>query len=161
MTGKKIVIAEDHTILREGLRSLLSEEFEVVAEAKDGLDAIQCVERCRPDLILLDLSMPKMSGIELLKELRADRDQRAFSRDKNSGFDHSRLRGTHPGSLSIWSGWLLPERCEPQRAADCFEERSFRKVLSEPRDLRESSGRLSQAKRDQPVQHLMGRTHST
>ena len=69
---KKIVIAEDHTILREGLRSLLtsSNEFEVVGEAVDGLDAIRCVESCNPDLILLDLAMPKMNGIEAIKEIK-------------------------------------------------------------------------------------------
>jgi len=69
---KKIVIAEDHTILREGLRSLLSssDEFEVVGEAVDGLDAIRCVENYHPDLILLDLAMPRMNGIEAIKEIK-------------------------------------------------------------------------------------------
>jgi len=69
---KKIVIAEDHTILREGLRSLLTSnsEFEVVGEAVDGLDAIRCVESCNPDLILLDLAMPRMNGIEAVKEIK-------------------------------------------------------------------------------------------
>ena len=69
---KQIVIAEDHTILREGLRSLLasSDEFEVVGEAVDGLDAIRCVESCNPDLILLDLAMPRMNGIEAVKEIK-------------------------------------------------------------------------------------------
>jgi DNA-binding NarL/FixJ family response regulator len=72
-TGKKIVIAEDHTILRDGLRSLLSSEgqYEVAGEAADGLEAIQCIERCRPDLILLDLSMPRMSGASVIKEVKA------------------------------------------------------------------------------------------
>ena len=69
---RKIVIAEDHTILREGLRSLLSssEDLEVVGEAENGLDAIRCVEERSPDLILLDLAMPKMSGVEAVKEIK-------------------------------------------------------------------------------------------
>jgi DNA-binding NarL/FixJ family response regulator len=68
---KQIVIAEDHTILREGLRFLLNgEDYEVVAEAKDGLDAVQCVESHKPDLILLDLAMPKMNGISVIKEIK-------------------------------------------------------------------------------------------
>ena len=70
---KKIVIAEDHAILRDGLRSLLKsdEQCEVVGEAADGLEAIQCTEQYSPDLILLDLSMPKMSGSSVIKEVKA------------------------------------------------------------------------------------------
>ncbi|MFW6147634.1 MAG: response regulator [Thermodesulfobacteriota bacterium] len=72
-TAKKIVIAEDHTILREGLRSLLNsaEQYEVAGEAADGLEAIHCVERCNPDLILLDLSMPRMGGASVIKEVKS------------------------------------------------------------------------------------------
>jgi DNA-binding NarL/FixJ family response regulator len=68
----RIVIAEDHTILREGLCALLNahEEFEVIGEAKDGLEAISCVERLQPDLLLVDLSMPKMSGISAISQIR-------------------------------------------------------------------------------------------
>jgi DNA-binding NarL/FixJ family response regulator len=68
---KRIVIAEDHKILREGLRALLSGErdLEVIGEAEDGLEAIRCVETLRPDLVLMDLSMPKMNGISAIKEI--------------------------------------------------------------------------------------------
>lgn len=68
----RIVIAEDHTILREGLRSLLSShpEFEIVGEAEDGREAIQCVEKFKPDLILTDLSMPRMNGMEAIREIK-------------------------------------------------------------------------------------------
>ncbi len=68
----RIVIAEDHTILREGLRSLLSSspDFEVVAEAEDGREAIRCVEKLKPDLILTDLSMPRMNGMEAIREIK-------------------------------------------------------------------------------------------
>jgi DNA-binding NarL/FixJ family response regulator len=69
---KKIVIAEDQTLVRQGLRSLLSSEPElkVVAEAENGLEAIRCASKYKPDLILLDLAMPKMSGISALKEIK-------------------------------------------------------------------------------------------
>ena len=68
----RIVIAEDHTILRDGLRSLLSSDpnFEIVGEAGDGREAIKCVEKFRPDLILTDLSMPRMNGMEAIKEIK-------------------------------------------------------------------------------------------
>lgn len=74
LMGKKhrIVIAEDHTILREGLRALLSfhPEVDVVGEAEDGLEAIRRVEKLTPDLLLMDLSMPRMSGMAALKDIK-------------------------------------------------------------------------------------------
>jgi DNA-binding NarL/FixJ family response regulator len=68
----KIVIAEDHRILRELLARFLSDTngAEVVAEAEDGLDALHCVEELRPDLVLLDLSMPKMDGLSVLRKIK-------------------------------------------------------------------------------------------
>jgi DNA-binding NarL/FixJ family response regulator len=69
---KKIVIAEDQKILREGLKSLLTstDDFEIVAEAEDGLTAVRCVEGYKPDLLLLDLSMPKMNGISVIRDTK-------------------------------------------------------------------------------------------
>lgn len=67
-----VVIAEDSTIVREGLRSLIesSEDFSVVAEAENGLEAIRAVEKNDPDLVMLDLSMPKMNGLSAIAEIR-------------------------------------------------------------------------------------------
>ncbi|MGO9021283.1 MAG: response regulator transcription factor [Syntrophobacteraceae bacterium] len=73
MKGRiKIVIAEDHTILREGLRMLLSSnpDFEVVGEAQDGLEAIRLVKSFKPDLVLMDLSMPRINGLEAIQKLK-------------------------------------------------------------------------------------------
>ena len=72
---KKIVIAEDHTILREGLKALLlsSTELEVVGEAEDGREAVKLASELAPDLILMDLSMPRMNGIEAIKEIKKRR----------------------------------------------------------------------------------------
>jgi len=68
----RIVIAEDHTILREGLRSLLSSspDFEIVGEAEDGREAIRCVEKLKPHLVLTDLSMPRMNGMDAIREIK-------------------------------------------------------------------------------------------
>ena len=68
----RIFIAEDHTIVREGLRSLLSshQEFEVVGEAEDGRETIKGIEQCTPDLLLIDLSMPRMNGMEAIREIK-------------------------------------------------------------------------------------------
>jgi len=67
-----IVIAEDHTILREGLKALLSSQsdLKVIDEAGDGLEAIRSVQNHSPDMILLDLSMPKMTGLDAIKEIK-------------------------------------------------------------------------------------------
>jgi DNA-binding NarL/FixJ family response regulator len=69
---KKVLIAEDHKLFREGLKALLSasDEFEIVGEAADGLEAIRCARKFKPELILLDLSMPKLSGISAIAELK-------------------------------------------------------------------------------------------
>jgi DNA-binding NarL/FixJ family response regulator len=68
----RIVIVEDHTILREGLRALLSTEpqFDVVGEAADGRAAMRLCEDLVPDLVLMDLSMPRMHGFEAIKEIK-------------------------------------------------------------------------------------------
>ena len=68
----RVIIAEDHTILREGLRALLSSDsrFEVVAEAEDGRAAVKFCEDHLPDLLLIDLSMPRMNGLEAIKEIK-------------------------------------------------------------------------------------------
>lgn len=69
----KIILADDHTLIRAGLKALLSfsPEFEVIGEADDGLSAIHQVEEKHPDILILDLSMPNMSGIDCIKEIRS------------------------------------------------------------------------------------------
>ncbi len=68
----KIIIADDNRILREGLRALLSpdSELEVVGEAEDGQKAIRIVEKSKPALVLMDLSMPRMNGFYAIKEIK-------------------------------------------------------------------------------------------
>lgn len=65
------MIAEDQTIVRKGLRSLLDadEMIEVVGEAEDGLEAIRIVGKAKPDLVLIDLAMPRMNGIAAMNEI--------------------------------------------------------------------------------------------
>jgi two-component system, NarL family, response regulator NreC len=68
----RLLIAEDHTILREGLKSLLgaNPDFEVVGEAEDGRRALKLSNELSPDLILMDLSMPRMNGFEAIQEIK-------------------------------------------------------------------------------------------
>jgi len=68
----RIILVEDHRILREGLRSLLASvpNLEVVGEAANGLEAIRAVGHLHPDLVLMDLSMPKMDGLDAIAEIK-------------------------------------------------------------------------------------------
>lgn len=65
----RLMIADDHALLRQGLRNVLEleEELEIVGEASDGEDAIKQVKTLRPDVVLLDLNMPRMNGIEVAR----------------------------------------------------------------------------------------------
>jgi DNA-binding NarL/FixJ family response regulator len=70
---KKVLIAEDHQMLREGLKAILTgrTDLDIVGEARDGLEAVRKVKRLRPDLILLDLSMPRLNGLSVLRDTKA------------------------------------------------------------------------------------------
>jgi two-component system, NarL family, nitrate/nitrite response regulator NarL len=73
-SGKvRILLADDHTIFRDGLRKLLEAEpdFEIVGEAGDGADAINMVQQIKPEILLLDLAMPRVPGLEALREVIA------------------------------------------------------------------------------------------
>jgi DNA-binding NarL/FixJ family response regulator len=67
----RIFIADDHHLVQEGLRKLLElqPEFTVVGDAADGLEALQRTRDLKPDVLLLDLAMPRMNGLEVLREL--------------------------------------------------------------------------------------------
>ena len=68
----RILIVDDHTLLRAGLRALLLQDvgFEVVGEAENGRDASRAVGQLTPDLVLMDLTMPGMNGIEAITEIK-------------------------------------------------------------------------------------------
>ena len=69
-----IVLAEDHSIVREGIRALLSQttEHEIVAECGDGVAALELVKEHRPDLLITDLRMPGLDGLELIQRVHQD-----------------------------------------------------------------------------------------
>ena len=69
----RILIADDHALFRDSLRSLLeARQFEVVAEAGDGREAVDLAWKLKPDVVLMDLTMPVMSGLEATRQLAAE-----------------------------------------------------------------------------------------
>jgi len=77
MMAIRVLITDDHPIVREGLRRILgaNPDMAVVGEAANGIEALYLVETCNPDVVLVDISMPGMSGIDLIQRLRAEHPQ--------------------------------------------------------------------------------------
>jgi len=75
----RILIADDHAVVREGLRALIDVEpgMELVGEAADGIEAVQKARTLQPDVILLDLVMPRKDGIEAIGEIKGGTPTRA------------------------------------------------------------------------------------
>jgi DNA-binding NarL/FixJ family response regulator len=72
MTAYSIVLADDHVLLRQGVRKIIEgvHGFEVIGEASDGLDLLALLKRLSPDLVILDISMPKLRGLEAIPEIK-------------------------------------------------------------------------------------------
>jgi DNA-binding NarL/FixJ family response regulator len=73
MNKIKIILAEDHVVVREGTRQLLENEgdLEVIGEAGNGEEAVQLAAQLQPDLVIMDIAMPKLNGIEATKQIKA------------------------------------------------------------------------------------------
>jgi len=72
MEKVKVILADDHPVMRLGIRNLLSRspKIQVLAEAGNGFDAIRLVNELKPDVLLLDMEMPGMDGVEVARQLR-------------------------------------------------------------------------------------------
>ena len=70
MEKPRVLLADDHKIVLEGLRSLLQSEFEIVGEVEDGRTLVSEAERLRPDLVVADISMPNLNGIDAARRIK-------------------------------------------------------------------------------------------
>jgi DNA-binding NarL/FixJ family response regulator len=70
MQKPRVLLADDHKIVLEGLRSLLQSEFEIVGEVEDGRTLVSEAERLRPDLVVADISMPNLNGIDAARQIK-------------------------------------------------------------------------------------------
>ncbi len=76
----KLMIVDDHTVVRDGLASMLErqDDFEVVGRASNGLEAVERVPALQPDVILMDLRMPELDGVEAMRRIHSERPETRF-----------------------------------------------------------------------------------
>lgn len=74
MESIRILIVDDHEVVRDGLSVMMErqEDFSVVGEAKNGLEAVEKAKQLRPDVVLMDLRMPELNGVEAMRQIRAE-----------------------------------------------------------------------------------------
>ena len=103
----RVCLVEDQTIVRQGLRSLLAlnPDIEIVAEASDGEEAVEAIEREKPDVVLLDLRMPKLDGLGVLQRLRERRTSRPTLILTTFDDDTMLFEAVRAGA----KGWLLKD----------------------------------------------------
>jgi DNA-binding NarL/FixJ family response regulator len=72
MAPYRIVLAEDHVLVRQGIKRIIQEtgDMKVIGEAGDGLELLQLLEKISPDLVILDISMPRLRGLEVMKKIK-------------------------------------------------------------------------------------------
>lgn len=138
----RIIIADDHRVVRQGLRFLLSQEadFQVVAEAADGISALESVRRHHPDVLLLDLFMPRLDGMAVLRAMQDEAlDARVLVLTSSQNEDHL-VEAVRAGALSF-----LPKTAGVDQVVESVRAAARGESVLEPsgtaRLLRELRGR--------------------
>ena len=78
MRKPRILLADDHTLVREGMHSILQSDFEVVGQARDGMELVRMATELQPDVIVADIAMPNMNGLEAIRHLKKENLQAKF-----------------------------------------------------------------------------------
>ena len=125
----RVLVVDDHAVVREGLRTFLSlqDGIDVVGEAGDGREAVAMAERERPDVVLMDLVMPRLDGVQAMRELRA-RVPRARVIVLTSFLDDDRLL---PAIRAGAAGYLL-KNVEPSELARAVRAADAGEALIDP-----------------------------
>jgi two-component system, NarL family, response regulator NreC len=124
----RILLADDHTVMRRGLRLLLESrpEFEVVAEASDGKEAVQSAQAVEPDVAVLDIAMPNLSGIEAAQRIHSELPQTAIVILSMHSDESYVLRALKAGA----KGYLLKDSAEADLIAAIQSVHSGRTYFS-------------------------------
>jgi two-component system response regulator NreC len=165
-----IVLADDHHVVRQGLRSLLEAEpdFSVVGEAGDGLEATQLVERLQPDVLVLDLMMPSLNGLEVTRQV-----------SQRSPQTHVIILSMHPNEAYVLealragaAAYVLKESTSAELVRAVREAVAGRRYLSPPLSERAIEAYMQKAEsaaldpfetltaREREVLHLVAEGHT-
>jgi DNA-binding NarL/FixJ family response regulator len=94
----RVLIADDHALLREKLKSILqSHGYEVCGEAADGRDAVRRARKCKPDVLVLDITMPVMNGLDAAREIHRERPDLPVILISMHSFDYQNMAGNNSG----------------------------------------------------------------
>jgi two-component system response regulator NreC len=167
----RIVIADDHRIVREGFRALLAAEkdLEIVAETGDGLEALRLVDKHKPDVLLVDLMMPGLGGLEVARQL-GNRSSRTrvvvLTMHSNEAYV---LRAIENGAV----GYVLKDASSIELIRAVHEAVAGRRYLSPPLSERAIESYLQKARtaqtadryqtlttREREVLHLIAEGHT-
>jgi DNA-binding NarL/FixJ family response regulator len=73
MTKPRILLADDHALIREGMHSILEADYDIVGEARDGRELVRAAVELRPDVIVADIAMPNLNGLEAMRQLQKEK----------------------------------------------------------------------------------------
>ena len=130
MSKTSVVLADDHAIVRQGLRAVLeaTTEFAVVAEVADGLQVAEVVDRLRPNVLVLDLMMPGLNGLEITRQVRKRCPQTRVVILSMHADEAYVLEALRNGA----AGYVLKEASIPEVAQAVREVAAGRRYLSQP-----------------------------
>src|SRR5262249_60686248 len=95
MNRPRILLADDHTLLLDGLRNLLERHYDLVGTVQDGQAVVSAAQRLRPDLVLMDVAMPVLNGLQAGQQLRERAPKNKLPNVSSNGINHKfdELRG--------------------------------------------------------------------